>query len=195
MATAHAHPAAQQTAGRTTKGDHWAELMLAAQAGNGGAYNRLLTEVSGWLHRFYIRRLPTALVEDVVQEALIALHTKRHTYEAGRPFKPWLAAIARYKWIDRLRIMQRTRSEPLEDHDLALADHGSSVTSSIALNALLSNLKPAQAGVIRLVKLNGLSIEEASEATGQSIPLVKVNIHRGLARLTKLIEAEASPES
>jgi RNA polymerase sigma-70 factor (ECF subfamily) len=50
-------------------------------------------------------------------------------------------------------------------------------------------LKPAQAEVIRLVKLDGLSIEEAAQRTGQSVALVKVNIHRGLGRLAKIVES------
>jgi RNA polymerase sigma-70 factor (ECF subfamily) len=55
---------------------------------------------------------------------------------------------------------------------------------------LLDTLKPAQSRVIRLVRLEGLSIEEASEATGQSAALVKVNIHRGLKRLASLVRSE-----
>ena len=50
-------------------------------------------------------------------------------------------------------------------------------------------LKPAQAEVIRLVKLDGLSIEDASARTGQSAALVKVNIHRGLGRLSRIVES------
>jgi RNA polymerase sigma-70 factor (ECF subfamily) len=51
-------------------------------------------------------------------------------------------------------------------------------------------LRPSESEVIRLVKLEGLSIEEASERTGQSISLVKVNIHRGLSRLSEIAAAE-----
>ena len=92
--------------------DRWGELMIAAQAGNGGAYNRLLTEVAAWLERYYARRLPPSYVDDVVQEALVAIHLKRHTYEPERPFRAWMAGIARYKWIDRLRSINRDRCPP-----------------------------------------------------------------------------------
>ena len=167
----------------------WDELMAMAQDGHGGAYRRLLSEVTPWLRRYYAYRLPAPAVEDAVQDALIALHTKRHTYQPDRPFRPWLAGIARYKWIDRLRSMGRATTEQLSD-DLAVADHESQVTSAIVLEGLLDQLKPAQAHVIRLVKLQGLSIEEAAAASGQSESLVKVNIHRGLARLQAAIAAD-----
>jgi len=175
---------------RESRVEEWGSLMLATQAGNGGAYRRLLAEIRPWLLRYYARRLPPGLVDDAVQEAMIALHTKRHTYDPDRPFGPWLAAIARYKWIDRLRAMKRSAADALPD-DLSVGDHESAVTSATVLTALLAELKPAQAEVIRLVKLSGLSIEETAARTGQSPSLVKVNIHRGLARLAKRVADES----
>ena len=169
--------------------EQWGSLMLAAQAGNGGAYRRLLAEVRPWLLRYYSRRLPPGSVEDAVQDTMIALHTKRHTYDPDRAFGPWLAAIARYKWIDRLRAMKRTAADELPD-DLAVGDHESAITSATVLHALLAELKPAQAEAIRLVKLAGLSVDDAATRTGQSPSLIKVNIHRGLARLAKRLAVE-----
>jgi len=64
----------------------------------------------------------------------------------------------------------------------------------LSLERLLATLKPGQSRVIRLVKLEGLSIEEASKATGQSASLVKVNIHRGLKRLTSLLRSESDAD-
>lgn len=174
--------------------DEWGRLMAAAQDGHGGAYHRLLGELRGWLLRFYARRLPPAAVDDAVQDALIAIHQKRHTYDRERPFKPWLAAVARYKWIDRLRAMSRTAADPLEDDDVAVPDHGDAVVSATLLEQLMAELKPAQAAVIRLVKLDGYSIQEASARTGQSSALVKVNIHRGITRLSAMIQRQAHGE-
>lgn len=172
---------------RMSDADQWGSLMAAAQGGNGGAYRRLLGEVRGWLARYYARRLPPALVDDAVQDALVAIHQKRHTYDPARPFQPWLAAIARYKWIDRLRALARHPTEALGE-DIATGDHESAITSATVLRHLLATLKPAQADAIRLVKLDGYSIEEAAARTGQSASLVKVNIHRGLARLAVTIQ-------
>lgn len=173
--------------------DVWARLMIAAQAGDKSAYRLLLDELSVWLLRYYRRRLPPDAVDDAVQEALIAVHTKRHTWDPARPFGPWLAGIARYKWIDRLRALAASRTEELPD-TLSVGDHGGDVLSATVLTGLLATLKPAQAEVIRLVKLEGLSIEEAAARTGQSPSLVKVNIHRGLGRLTRTVEDYADGE-
>ncbi len=169
-------------------GQNWDQLMAAAQVGDASAYRTLLDELSPWLRRYYARRLPPAMTEDAVQDVLLAVHEKRHTYDPARPFGPWIAAIARYKWIDRLRSLKVEASEPL-DENIGVPDHGDSVVAGSTFQQLLAELRPPQADAIRLVKLEGYSIEEASRATGQSISLVKVNIHRGLRRLANIIKA------
>ena len=163
--------------------------MLAAQRGDASAYRHLLSEVAVWLQRYYARRLPPAMIDDAIQETLIAIHEKRHTYDPSRPFGPWLAAIARYKWIDALRSSKNKPTEAL-DESILVPDHEVTITSAWSLERLLATLKPSQSRVIRLVKLRGLSIEEASKTTGQSAALVKVNIHRGLKRLTSLLRTK-----
>ena len=163
--------------------------MVAAQAGDASAYRLLLVDAAAWLRRYFWRRLPPAMIDDVIQETLIAIHEKRHTYDPGRPFTAWLAAIARYKWIDVLRSLKARPTEAL-DEDISVPVDEETITSAWSLERLLERLKPAQSHVIRLVKLQGLSVEEASRATGQSASLVKVNIHRGLRRLTSLIQDE-----
>ncbi|MDR6848821.1 MAG: sigma-70 family RNA polymerase sigma factor [Sphingomonas sp.] len=173
--------------------DQWGQLMAAAQEGHAAAYRRLLDEIRHWLKGFYARRLPPAMVDDAVQDTLIAIHEKRHTYDPERPFKPWLMAVARYKWIDRLRSMSRSRTEELPE-EIAVEDHERNVTSSVILARLMTELKPAQAEAIRLVKIEGFSVEEASERTGQSGSLIKVNIHRGLARLAMIVQKQADVE-
>jgi RNA polymerase sigma-70 factor (ECF subfamily) len=164
--------------------------MAAAQRGDASAYHRLLSEAAIWLRRYYTRKLPPIMIDDTIQDALIAVHKKRHTYDPSRPFGAWLAAIARYKWIDAVRSLDAKPAEALSD-DIPAPDREEAITSARSLEQLLNTLKPAQSQVIRLVKLQGLSIEEASKATGQSAALVKVNIHRGLKRLTSLLRTES----
>ncbi|WP_232492434.1 sigma-70 family RNA polymerase sigma factor [Novosphingobium kaempferiae] len=161
--------------------------MVAAQNGHGGAYRRLLAEMSEWLTRYFQRRLPAADVDDAVQETLLAIHRRRHTYDPQYPLGPWLAAIAKNKWIDQLRSLARRPMDELLD-DIAVGDHEATVISSSVLASLLDELRPAQAQAILLVKVQGFSVEEASAQTGLSPSAVKMNIHRGLARLTAIIE-------
>ncbi len=134
---------------------NWGRLMAAAQMGDAKAYRILLPELACWLRRYYARRLPPALTEDAVRDVLLAIHEKRHTYDPGHPLEPWLAAIARYKWIDRLRSLRFNAAEPL-DENIGIPDHGASVIAGSTVQQLLAQLKPCQAEAIRLVKLQGL---------------------------------------
>ena len=170
--------------------DDWGSLMAASQNGDGVAYRALLGELQSWLRRYFARRLPHPAIEDAVQDTMLAIHEKRHTYDPGRPFGPWMASIARYKWIDRLRVMKASPLTELDD-TLAVGDHEEAVTSANSLATLMADLKPAQAEVIRLVKLQGFSIEEAASRTGQSVSLVKVNIHRGLGKLAAIVRRDS----
>lgn len=159
--------------------------MSAAQAGDGAAYRRLLVRAGSWLQSYYSRRLPASLIDDAVQEVLLSIHAKRHTYDPSMPFGPWLAAIARYRWIDQLRAMKDSATEETAD-ELPVRDPAEAVRTARTLETMLQRLKPAQANAIRLVKLEGLTIREAAESLGQTISLVKVNLHRGLRQLSEL---------
>lgn len=167
--------------------------MVLAQGGHGGAYQRLLAELAEWLHHYFERRLPYGEVDDAVQETLLAVHRRRHTYDPKYPLGVWLAAIAKNKWVDQLRAMSRRPTEEL-DADVAVGDHEMAVVSASILAGLLGNIKPEQARVITLVKIEGYSLAEASLQTGQSLSSVKMNIHRGLARLKTLVENDDDVE-
>ena len=180
--------------GRPTSWDRrckqWGHLMVAAQGGESHAYEQLLRELDSWLRRYYARRLPGVAAEDARQDALLAIHAKRHAYVPSRPFGPWVATIARYKWIDQVRSASRFAALPLHD-DMPIGDHGEAAMSAVMVDGLLRQLKPAQARVIQLVRLQGVSIEAAAGATGQSAALVRVNIHRGLKKLAALAARDA----
>ncbi|WP_427964535.1 sigma-70 family RNA polymerase sigma factor [Altererythrobacter sp.] len=165
-----------------------ARLMAAAQRGDRPAYNVLLSEAGMWLERYFSRRVPPHQIDDLVQDVLLALHSKRSTYDPARPFLPWLAAIARYRWIDHLRKVYRHEADELGDNDASVDSEEDVVEARVSLERLFVHLPQKQAEVIELVKIEGNSIREASEKTGQSESLVKVNIHRGLKKLSALIE-------
>jgi DNA-directed RNA polymerase specialized sigma24 family protein len=185
----HARPRAQKPSRSEIwdkRSERWGNLMAAAQRGEDPAYELLLRELDAWLRRYYARRLPRPAAEDAKQDALFAIHVKRHTYTPSRSFGSWVSAIARYKWIDRVRDASRFAALPLYD-EIAIEDHGPTALSAVTVDELLGQLKPAQASVIRLVKLQGVSIEGASGATGQSAALVKINVHRGLKKLAAMV--------
>lgn len=166
----------------------FARLMVAAQKGDKPATNVLLSEVGLWLERYFRRRVPPHAIDDLVQEVLIAFYTKRATWDPSRAFLPWLAAIARYRWVDHLRKVYKHDSKELFEDDASIDSDEEVVMARVSLDRLFGQLPEKQAEVIELVKIGGLSIRETAEKTGQSESLVKVNIHRGLKKLSALVE-------
>jgi RNA polymerase sigma factor (sigma-70 family) len=163
-------------------------LMAQSQAGDRQAYRVLLTECQLWLERYFRRRVAPAHLDDLVQDVLLALHHKRATWDPSRAFLPWLAAIARYRWVDHLRRLYRSSEDELGDHDAAQDSEEDAVLARMSLERLFVHLPKNQVEAIELVKIEGLSIAEASHKCGQSESAVKVNIHRGLKKLAALIE-------
>jgi RNA polymerase sigma factor (sigma-70 family) len=165
-------------------------LMRLSLTGDKQAYAVLLEQTGKWLTRYFRQKIAPDAVDDLVQDTLMSLHRKRASYDPSRPFLPWLAAIARYRWIDRLRQTYRHEADLLEDHDMAEDSHEEVVGARISIDRLLDLIPAAQAEAIRCVKIEGHSIIEACMRTGQSEASVKVNIHRGLKKLSALVESE-----
>jgi len=138
--------------------------MVAAQGGQSRAYEQLLREIDAWLLRYYARRLPRAAAEDARQKTLLAIHAKREAYSPSRLFGPWIGAIERHKWIGRVRDAYRFAALLLHD-EIPIENRGEPPINAVVVDDLLRQLKPAQARVIRLVKLQGINVEDASGAT------------------------------
>jgi RNA polymerase sigma-70 factor (ECF subfamily) len=129
------------------------------------------------------------MAEDVVQDALLTVHRVRHTYEPGRPVEPWLAAIVSRRAVDAMR--RRGRQDKNEVHDSAAfetfadpeAKSSDAGDAADTLARMMAELTPKQREALDLVKLREMSLAEASAASGQSIPSLKVNIHRAIRKL------------
>lgn len=166
-------------------------LMLSALDGNAVAYQHLLQRASTLVRAFLRRRLVRIPdeVEDLLQETLLAMHTKRHTYRRDEPFTPWLYAIARYKMIDCLRrhSLHEALNDPLDDESEWLADEtGRANDSKKDLEKMLEALPVNQRLSIQHTKLEGLSVAEAAALTGMSAATIKVGVHRGMKALAKM---------
>ena len=173
-------------------GSDWSVLMALAQQGDKAAYHRLLSGITPYLRRLASGRLTSpADAEDAVQEVLLTIHALRHTYDPGRPIGPWLATIARRKIIDRFRDSARktARQAPLANtHETFSAVPANNYEDGVdhqVLREAIDNLPPGQREAIRLLKLQEMSLKEASAASGMSVGALKVATHRGLNALRK----------
>jgi len=169
------------------------QWMLASLGGDAAAYRMLLSALTPHLRAYYARRLAAkADAEDLVQETLIAIHTRKASYDPSLPFTAWLHAIARYKLIDHFRRTGIRRTLPLEDAAAVVAEEDAKAAEAARdVERLLAKLPEAKRELIRDVKLEGLSTAEAAAKTGLSESAVKVGVHRSLRKLADFVRRRA----
>jgi len=162
-------------------------LLKAAIAGDERAYADFLHRTAVLVRGFARRKIIQGGVdpEDVVQETLLAIHVKRHTWRDDAPVLPWVYAIARFKLIDAFR--RRGRRVEIEIDEIAetFAEPETETVSERDINRVLDSLPPAQRSVVSAVSVEGRSIGETAAKFGITETAVRVSLHRGLAAIAK----------
>ena len=162
-------------------------LLRAAIAGDERAYADFLHRIAALVRGFARRKVVQGGVdpEDVVQETLLAIHVKRHTWREDAPVLPWVFAIARFKLIDAFR--RRGRRIEIEIGEIAetFAEPETETVSERDINRVLDSLPPAQRSVVSAVSVEGRSIGETAAKFGITETAVRVSLHRGLAAIAK----------
>jgi len=173
-------------------GIDWSDLMRAAIGGDARAYDLLLRELSVALRRRVRRVLKSsgqgdADPEDIVQEILLAIHLKRHTWRTDQPSDPWIAAIARYKTVDAMRKRGWRIHAPIESFiDTLAAEEPERRASDRDVEHSLKLLPVLQRSVVQAIAVQGLSIGEAADRLKLTQGAVRVALHRGLTRLARI---------
>ena len=176
--------------GGDEQGDRWVDLFAAAQRGDADAYRVFLNAIIPFVRTIARRRCWSEdMAEDVLQDVLLTVHRVRHTYQPGRPVEPWLAAIVVRRSIDATRkrgrigrreIFNEAAYETFAD---PRAKEPLDADASRTLARMTEGLPRGQKEAIILVKIKEMTLAEASLASGQSIALLKVNIHRAMKKL------------
>lgn len=180
----------------TSHDDQFSQWMSAAQAGDADAYVALLEAVVPRVRRAVQRQRGFAGredVEDLVQDVLLSLHAARATYDAERPFIPWLMAIVRHRLGDGARryVRQAAHEVAVDDvvtfADVATNTPEEAVGGTRALKAAVEALPAGQRQAIELLKLQEMSLKETAAATGVSSGALKVATHRAMTALRRVL--------
>ncbi|HEY8194729.1 MAG TPA: sigma-70 family RNA polymerase sigma factor [Hyphomicrobium sp.] len=174
---------------RKARDAEWSKLMRAAIAGDEAAYRMLLADLSRLL-RGVVRRGFAGVgvarddVEDVVQEVLLAIHLKRHTWDPSMPLGPWVLAIARNKMIDDLRRRGRRPevSIDLTQFDIEGEDQQASIDAHDVAR-VLNGLSQRNREIVQAISIDGHSARDVADRLGMTEVSVRVALHRSLKTL------------
>jgi RNA polymerase sigma-70 factor (ECF subfamily) len=126
-----------------------------------------------------------------VQETLLAIHLKRHTWDPDKMLGPWVMAIARNKLIDSLRRGGRHIAVAIDDFADILAAEDTAPAPARDVERQLAGLSDRQREVVHSVSVEGASIRDTAQRLSISEGAVRVALHRGLVALAaKLREQE-----
>jgi RNA polymerase sigma-70 factor, ECF subfamily len=176
----------------------WADLMRLAIAGDEAAYRRLLAAMTPWLRALARRGLARsgnsdADAEDIVQETLLAIHLKRHTWDTSRPIGPWLRAITRNKLIDSLRRRGGRTDVSIDGmEDFLTADEERSPVETGDVEPYVNGLPERQRRVVQYILTEEISIRETAARLKITEGAVRVALHRGLASVARSYRRDMS---
>ncbi|TJZ87204.1 sigma-70 family RNA polymerase sigma factor [Paracoccus hibiscisoli] len=166
--------------------------MHRANQGDGAAFLQFLTQVTPRLRgliRARGRGLPPDLHEDILQEVLLAIHLKRGTWDGTGPVRFWLYAVARHKVVDAFRRRGRRVHLPLDDvAEMLAADPGPAPLAARDADRMLGMIDARSAALVRAVRLEGQSTEDAAARIGVTPGTARVVLHRAMKRLAELAE-------
>lgn len=184
----------------TDPGAAEARALEAAQRGNVAAFNELVLAHQTTVYNVALRTLGSPEdAADATQDAFVSAFRAMREFRGGS-FKAWVLRIAVNACYDILRRRQRRPSSSLEvvleggETDPGLADRrigperaALASETAAAIQAALLTLTDEQRTLVILCDVQGLSYEEAAEATGAALGTVKSRLSRARARLRDLL--------
>ena len=166
-------------------------LLRRANRGDASAYRMFLENLAPLVRGMARRGLgrvgtPLADLEDAVQETLLAVHLKRHTWREDQPIGPWIGAITRHKLVDHARKAGRRKEiEFDETFDVAAPESEEPTLPEREMDRLLTGLGATQQAIVRSISIKGASIRDVAGTMNMTEGAVRVALHRALKALAE----------
>lgn len=190
-------PPSSRSAGRGAGGTSRADAAMDRYArGDDEAFGEVYDTVAPRLHAFLLRQTRSrALADDLLQQTLLLIHRHRGTYATGMPVMPWAFAIARRLYIDEFRkrrtdALWSARSVADEDRVLSIFadDELASRETAERVQEVLAKLPETQRVAFDLLRVEGLSHDQAAQALGTTVSAVKLRAFRAYSAIRAMLD-------
>ena len=175
------------------------DLIARAQRGEVQAYEQLVQQYEQIAFRVaYLITHDEHEAADAAQDAFLRAYRSLHSFNLGRPFRPWLLRIVTNTALNRIQAAQRrermteryTRQIIVENGGLSIEGLAVKHDQQQRLITAVNRLSPDQQALIALRYF--LELPEAEVAEVLKIPrgTVKSRLHRTLAKLREIIQRD-----
>jgi RNA polymerase sigma-70 factor (ECF subfamily) len=160
-------------------------LLAMFNDGDARALESLLIRREKWLWNVAKKVIrDESLAEEALQEALVLIWKNAHTFRGESQVSTWMYQIVSRSCIDVLRkeqIRSHASLNELEQFDdiAGTSSFENGLVDGLAVHAAMLEIEPAQRAVIQLIELDGMSVQEASQALGIPVGTVKSRAARG----------------
>lgn len=179
------------------------ELVVGAASGDEEALTELYRLLNPQLLGF-LRALAPDVAEDLAAEAWIGAASRLSGFsDDGAGFRRLLLTIGRRRALDHHRARRRRRTDPVDTATLADLGGPDDTASTVverdagraAVERIVALLPRAQAEVVVLRVVSGLTVPEVAAVVGRSPAAVSVLLSRALGRLAERMADRSRSEA
>jgi len=170
------------------------DLLQLAVAGHTGARARLLCAYMDTISRCVVGKVPLSEVDDVIDDAVLALLQGLSSFRVKGAFQAWVRTIAKravFRHYRRLRIERSVFVAACEDIRPIPPPDIEAATDRLLIEQLLSGLPVRQKEALLLRYGSGLSFAEIAGQLGVSVAAAKMCVRRA----TRALRADVSAPS
>jgi RNA polymerase sigma-70 factor (ECF subfamily) len=163
--------------------------------GDDAAFAIVYDSIAPRVHAYLRRQTRDAsLADDLLQKTLLCMHRQRGSYLTGAAVLPWAFAIARRLYIDELR---RKRTDALHGARAVAEEDGigpDAADEALSLRQIaelvqteLSRMPENQRVAFELIRIDGLSHDEAAQLLGTTVSAIKLRAFRAYTALREVL--------
>ncbi|HEX2394802.1 MAG TPA: RNA polymerase sigma factor [Bacteroidales bacterium] len=163
-------------------------IMNRVKAGNLAELSELFERYNVRIYNFMLKlTFDRSLSQDLTQNLFYRIIKYRHTFKDEFTFKSWIYQLARNIHADHCKKNKKYTEQytQVEEYDENIIDQNAAFSEDefARLDQALSRLKPEQKEIIVLSRFQGLKYSEISVIQNQSVPAIKVQVHRAIKQL------------
>lgn len=168
------------------------QIMLEVKKGHLDAFASLFEKYHVRLYNFFLRMTRNKTIsEDLTQNVFHRILTYRNSYDENWKFYSWMFQIARnaaYKHYSDQKLLMTDNEidDTISFVSASAIEEIDNANKKEQLHEALNKLPYEQREIIEMARFQELKYKEIAEITGNTVPAIKVKVHRAINKLREV---------